>query len=105
MSADVTNLRQGDRVKLAARVVSLHGAGRARPFQSVGLQLADGQHLIVNVGNIEAPERSADPETMTDEEIAAAVAGGDALPAVASVSTRDVPGPTDARRRGRPRSS
>lgn len=99
MSVEFGDLRQGDRVMIRGRVVSLHGGSRPREFQSVGVQLPDGQHWLLNIANIAGIERQdAAPSPRDSPLIVSADVPAPPL-------TRDVPGPTDERRRGpgRPR--
>jgi hypothetical protein len=73
----------GQRVLIAARVQQLYHADREESWQSLGLQLTDGQHLITNVRNCE-PEARAQatlPETLPLGAAVASAAAAGALKA------------------------
>lgn len=52
--------KPGEYVLIHARVVNVYGADREEAYQTYGLQLADGQGMQTNIGNLEAiPELTA----------------------------------------------
>lgn len=92
MPKTLNDFAQGETVTVTGRIIQMSGRGLSPAYQSVGLQIRDGQRITVNVGCIDKippPEPEPEPQAPSLAE---------PLPEPVQPLTRDVPGPTDRRR-------